>query len=73
MESTYDRVRSMNQQFRVLSLASHQRFTESVEEHRKLIHALAVGDIATAEEAMRIHLELARRTIKEQLMQGRTS
>jgi DNA-binding GntR family transcriptional regulator len=73
VESTYDRVRSMNQQFRVLSLASHQRFTESVEEHRRLIHALAVGDIATAEEAMRIHLELARRTIKEQLMQGRTS
>lgn len=71
VESTYDRVRSMNQQFRVLSLTSHQRFSDSMEEHRKLIHALAVGDIAVAEETVRIHLELARRTIKEQLMQGR--
>lgn len=72
VESIYDRVRSMNQQFRVLSLTSHQRFEESLEEHRKLIHALAVGDVATAEETMRIHLELARRTIKEQLAHGKT-
>lgn len=71
VESTYDRVRSMNQQFRVLSLASRQRFSDSMEEHRRLIHALAVGDIASAEETVRIHLELARRTIKEQLMQGK--
>lgn len=70
VDSTYDRVRSMNQQFRVLSLSSHQRFTDSLEEHRKLIHALAVGDITTAEETVRIHLELARRTIKEQLLRG---
>lgn len=70
VDSTYDRVRSMNQQFRVLSLSSHQRFTDSLAEHRKLIHALAVGDIATAEETVRVHLELARRTIKEQLMRG---
>lgn len=68
VSSTYDRVRSMNQQFRVLSLASHQRFEESLEEHRKLIHALVVGDVVTAEEAMRVHLELARRTIKEHLI-----
>lgn len=71
VESTYDRVRSMNQQFRVLSLTSHQRFEDSMEEHRKLIHALAVGDVAVAEETMRVHLELARRTIKEQLPHGR--
>lgn len=68
VESTYDRVRSMNQQFRVLSPASHQRFDESMVEHRKLIHALAVGDVGTAEETVRVHLELARRTIKEQLI-----
>lgn len=68
VESTYDRVRSMNQQFRVLSLTSHQRFEESMEEHRRLIHALAVGDVSTAEETLRVHLELARRTIKEQLI-----
>ena len=70
VESTHDRVRSMNQQFRVLSLASHQRFDESMEEHRKLIHALAVGDVVTAEKTVHIHLELARRTIKEQLIHG---
>lgn len=73
VESTYDRVRSMNQQFRVLSLTSHQRFEESMEEHRRLIHALAVGDVAVAEEAMRVHLELARRTIKEQLGRGQAA
>lgn len=73
VESTYDRVRSMNQQFRVLSLASHQRFDESMVEHRKLIHALAVGDVVTAEEVLRVHLELARRTIKEQLMRSQTA
>lgn len=71
VESTYDRVRSMNQQFRLLSLTSHQRFSESMEEHRKLIQALAVGNIVGAEEAMRVHLELARRTIKEQLVRER--
>lgn len=70
VESTYDRVRSMNQQYRVLSLTSHQRFSDSMEEHRKLIHTLAVGDITVAEETARIHLELARRTIKEQLMKS---
>lgn len=73
VESTYDRVRSMNQQFRVLSLTSHQRFDESMVEHRKLIHALAVGDVVTAEEVLRVHLELARRTIKEQLMRSQTA
>lgn len=73
VESTYDRVRSMNQQFRVLSLTSHQRFDDSMEEHRRLIHALAVGDTVTAEEVLRVHLELARRTIKEQLMRGQTA
>lgn len=73
VESTYDRVRSMNQQFRVLSLTSHQRFEESMEEHRRLIHTLAVGDVMAAEEVLRVHLELARRTIKEQLAQRQTA
>lgn len=73
VESTYDRVRSMNQQFRVLSLTSHQRFTDSMVEHRSLIHALVVGDVAVAEETLRVHLELARRTIKEQLAQGQAA
>lgn len=67
VQSTYDRVRSMNQQFRVLSLTSHRRFDESLIEHRQIIHALALRDVETADRTNRSHLELARQCIKEQL------
>jgi len=60
-------VRSMNQQFRVLSLTSHRRFDESLTEHQKIIHALALRDVAAADNTNRVHLELARQCIKEQL------
>lgn len=59
----YERVRSMNQQFRVFSLTSQQRFSESMDEHRSVIHAIATGDIKKAIKANRSHLELARDTI----------
>ena len=65
--STYDRVRSMNQQFRVLSLSSHRRFDESLEEHRQIVQSLAVGDVETACATNTRHLELACRCIKEHL------
>lgn len=65
--STYDRVRSMNQQFRVLSLSSKRRFEESLIEHRQIVHSLAVGDFKVAERVLRTHLELACSTIKEQI------
>lgn len=65
--STYDRVRSMNQQFRVLSLTSHQRFDESLVEHRQIVQALAVEDVETACQTNARHLELACQCIKEQL------
>ena len=65
--STYDRVRSMNQQFRVLSLSSHQRFDESLEEHRQIVQALALGDVETACATNTRHLELACQCIKEHL------
>lgn len=65
--STYDRVRSMNQQFRVLSLTSHQRFDDSLEEHRKLVHLLAVGDVEAACAVNTHHLELACQCIKAHL------
>ncbi len=67
VKSTYDRVRSMNQQFRVLSLTSHRRFDESLTEHQQVIHALALRDVAAADNTNRVHLELARQCIKEQL------
>ena len=65
--STYDRVCSMNQQFRVLSLSSRKRFDESLEEHRKLVHLLAVGDVEAACEVNTHHLELACQCIKAHL------
>ena len=65
--STYDRVRSMNQQFRVLSLSSHRRFDESLEEHRQIVQSLAVGDVETACATNTRHLELACQCIKEHL------
>lgn len=67
VEDLYYRVRSMNQQFRVLSLNSSKRFQDSISEHQELIDALREGD---AERAVRIdsaHLELACLSIKEQL------
>ena len=39
VNDTYDRVRSMNQQFRILSLMDPQRFRESLDEHREIVHA----------------------------------
>ena len=67
VNDTYERVRSMNQQFRVLSLMSQRRFTESLDEHRTIIHALATGDVKTADIVNRRHLELACNTVKESL------
>lgn len=67
VKSTYERVHSMNQQFRVLSLTSRKRFSESLVEHRQVIQSLAIGDTATALQTNARHLELARISIKEHL------
>lgn len=67
VEDLYYRVRSMNQQFRVLSLSSRDRFHDSISEHRELISALASGDAERAVEIDSKHLELACLCIKEQL------
>jgi len=67
VSSTYDRVRSMNQQFRVLSLQSRKRFDESLVEHRQIIHALALGNFEEAQRINQEHLFLARESIKEHL------
>lgn len=67
VNSTYARVRSMNQQFRVFSLADRTRFDDSLEEHRQIIHALVNGDTAEADRINCVHLELACQCIKEQL------
>ena len=67
VNDTYERVRSMNQQFRVLSLMSPKRFRESLDEHRTIIHSLAIGDIKTADSVNRRHLQLACDAIKARI------
>lgn len=64
VNDTYERVRSMNQQFRVLSLADKQRLRESLEEHREIIGALATGDVNRADETNRRHLSYALDSIR---------
>lgn len=73
VNSTYARVRSMNQQFRVFSLADRTRFDDSLEEHRSIIHALVNGDTAEADRINRVHLELACQCIKDQLRKNGTA
>ena len=67
INDTYDRVRSMNQQFRILSLMDQQRFSDSLDEHRKIVHALVTGDLKRADDINREHLELARQTILKRM------
>ena len=67
VNETYERVRSMNQQFRVLSLMSSKRFMESLEEHRSIIPNILKGDYKTADEINRHHLRLACDAIIERL------
>ena len=67
INDTYDRVRSMNQQFRILSLMDQQRFIDSLEEHRKIVHALVTGDLKRADDINREHLELARQAILKRM------
>lgn len=72
VNEVYARVRIMNQQFRVLSLSNAQRFSESFDEHRTIIQSIATGDIASAIEAERTHLERARNTIVTLMEKNKT-
>ena len=67
INDTYDRVRSMNQQFRILSLMDEQRFRESMDEHREFVLALVTGDPQRADDINRHHLELARAAILKRM------
>ena len=72
VNDTYDRVRSMNQQFRILSLMDEQRFRESLDEHREIVHALVTGDLKKADDVNRHHLELARQAILKRMKAAET-
>ena len=71
VNDTYDRVRSMNQQFRILSLMDPQRFRESLDEHREIVHALLTGNPEQADKINRTHLELARDAILRGMNSGK--
>ena len=67
VNDTYERVRSMNQQFRILSLMDSRRFRDSLDEHRQIVHSLVTGDLKRADELNRHHLELARQAILKRM------
>lgn len=66
MES-YGRVHAMIEQFRIYSLMGQERFDESVDEHRRMVHAIITGEVKEAEEINRKHLQLAKEKIIEHL------
>jgi len=65
VESTYEKVSSMFQQFRIYSLTGQQRFDESVREHRDIVHHILMGNVIEANQTNKIHLELAKGKILE--------
>ena len=73
INDTYDRVRSMNQQFRILSLMDEERFRESLDEHKEIIHGLVTGDLKHADDVNRAHLELARNVILKRMKNEETN
>lgn len=65
IESTYNKVHSMIQPFRIYSLVSKQRFDESVIEHQDIVKYILIGDIEKAVEINHTHLTLAKEKIIE--------
>jgi DNA-binding GntR family transcriptional regulator len=63
VESTYEKIHSIIQPFRIYSLVSHKRFDESVEEHEGIVNALLAGDISRAESINQRHLTLAKEIV----------
>ena len=56
----YARIHSLNQQFRIYSLTSTQRFNESMEEHRDIVHRLLTNNADEARAINKRHLQLAK-------------
>lgn len=67
---TYERIRTMIQQFRVYSLSSKDRLDGSVTEHREIINCLMEDRIAQAQEINSRHLQLAKERIIVYLENG---
>lgn len=58
----YDRVNSMNKQFRVYSLIDRQRFDESIDEHIGIIDNILNGNYNEAIAINKVHLIKAKKT-----------
>lgn len=67
MLNLYDKVKLMNQRFRVYSLKSRQRFDESLQEHRSILQNILDGNYEKACEINTTHLTLAKQKIIEYL------
>ncbi len=65
IESTYEKIHSLLQPFRIYSLVSRQRFDESIVEHEGIVKAILAGDVGRAEEINRQHLTLAKEKVVE--------
>ncbi len=65
VQSTYEKVSSMTQQFRIYSLTDQQRFDDSLKEHLNIVHNILKGDVMEADRINKIHLQLARDKILE--------
>lgn len=61
--STYEKVYSMVQQFRIYSLKSRKRFDDSLDEHTEIIRNVLSGNAKEADRINRRHLMLARDAI----------
>lgn len=69
LESVYERVHSVIQQFRIYSLLTSTRFNDSMEEHRSMVHCILTGNTTEAQQINCRHLQMAREKILEHMAQ----
>ncbi|MDD3368666.1 MAG: GntR family transcriptional regulator [Lachnospiraceae bacterium] len=67
VESIYNQVHIIIQQFRIYSLKSTKRFDKSVEEHENIVHCILINDTERAIRLNNEHLTLAKDRIIEYL------
>lgn len=67
LKTTYEKVHSMIQQFRIYSLTGQQRFDESVIEHQGIVNGIISGKVDEADQINKTHLTLAKEKIQEHI------
>ena len=63
--SSYNNLYAIMNNFRSLSLASQQRFQDSIQEHTEIIDALVSSDTERAVKYITLHLNLAKDTVQK--------